>query len=72
MTTEQPKRKKLNTRWRKGAVRYSSDRTIEHARWVRQPDGARRLEKDAPTEARFVERLHQQPGWRNGARVRVA
>lgn len=66
--TDQPKGKKLNSRWRKGAVRYSSERTIEHVRFE-GPARARRTVKDAPTEARFVERLGQQPGWRNGARI---
>jgi hypothetical protein len=63
---------KVNTRWRKGAQRYSTDRTVEHARWVRQPDGGRRLERDAPTEVRYVERAREAPGWRRGARVRQA
>jgi hypothetical protein len=61
---------KLNTRWRKGAQRYRSDRTVEHTRYVRQPDGSRRRKTDAPTEVLFVARLREGEGWRNGARVR--
>jgi hypothetical protein len=61
---------KMNSRWRKGAERFSSKTTVEHARWVKDPNGGRRLEKDAPTEVRFVERCHAQPGWRNGAKIR--
>lgn len=61
---------KMNSRWHKGAQRYSTTRTVEHARWVKGPDGGWRLEKDAPSEARYVERVHAVPGWRSGARVR--
>lgn len=62
--------KKLNTRWRAGAVRYSSERTVEHLRFVRQPDGSFRRKTDAPTEAQFVLRLREPWGWRHGARIR--
>lgn len=62
--------KKLNTRWRKGAQRYSSDRTVEHSRYVKTPDGARRRKTDSPSEVMFVSRMHEPTGWRNGARVR--
>lgn len=54
------KPKKLNSRWRKGAERYSSKRTVED-----------RTHKDAPTEVRYNERRHEQPGWRNGARIKT-
>jgi hypothetical protein len=67
-TAAEPK-KKLNSRWRKGAVRYSSDRTVEHTRYVRQADGSRRRKTDAPTERVFVDRLRDADGFRNGARV---
>lgn len=67
-TTTGP-RKKLNSRWRKHAQRYSSDRTVEQTRYVRQPDGSRRRKTDAPTEVAFVARLREPAGWRNGARV---
>lgn len=70
MTEELKKPKKLNSRWRKGAIRYSSERTIEHTRHVRQADGSRRRETDAPTEARYVERFRDADGWRKGARIR--
>jgi hypothetical protein len=65
-----PPKKKMNSRWRKGAVRYDEKRTVEQTRHVKQPNGSRRRESDAPTEARFVERSHEQPGWFRGARVR--
>lgn len=68
-TAYEPK-KAMNSRWRKGAQRYSSDRTIEHTRYVRQPDGSRRRKTDAPSEVQFVSRLRETFGWRNGARVR--
>jgi hypothetical protein len=61
---------KLNCRWRKGAVRYDTKRTVEQTRFVRQADGSRRRETDAPTEVKFCERVHEQAGWRNGARIR--
>lgn len=63
-------RKRINSRWRKSAQRYSSDRTVEHTRYVRQPDGSRRRKTDAPTEIVFVQRMHEGSDWRHGARVR--
>lgn len=69
MSDTEPKRRKINSRWRKGAQRYPSDRTVEHTRYGRQPDGARRRKTDAPTEAVFVARLHEAEGWRHGARI---
>lgn len=60
---------KPNSRWRKGAERYSTKRTVEDVRHVRDPDGIFRRETDAPTEVRFNDRRHSPPGWRNGARV---
>jgi hypothetical protein len=62
--------RKINSRWRKGAQRYPTDRTVEHTRFVRQPDGARRRKTDAPSEAVFVSRLRESPGFRNVARIR--
>jgi hypothetical protein len=59
----------VNSRWRKGAQRYDTKRTVEQTRFVRQPGGARRRETDAPTEQKFCERVHEQPGWKNGARI---
>ena len=59
----------MNSRWRKGAERYSTKRTVDDTRYVRQPDGACRKEADAPTEARYNERRHSPQGWRNGARI---
>jgi len=61
--------KKINSRWR-GAQRYSTDRTVEHTRHVRQPSGHYRKETDALTEVRFVERMHEANGWRKGARIK--
>ena len=55
---------KLNSRWRKGAERYSPKRTVDDRRLVGD-----RYETDAPTEVRFIERKHSPQGWRNGARV---
>lgn len=63
-------RTNINSRWRKGAQRYRSDRTVEHTRYVRQPDGTRRRKTDAPSEVQFVGRLREADGWRNGARIR--
>jgi hypothetical protein len=64
------KPKKLNSRWRKGAVRYSTERTVEVTRHTQQADGKRRRETDAVSEPRFIERLHEATGWHRGARVR--
>jgi hypothetical protein len=50
--------------------RISNDRTVEHTRFVRQPNGSRRKVTDTPTERVFVERSHEASEWRNGARVR--
>jgi hypothetical protein len=61
---------KMNSRWRKNAQRYSTERTVEHTRFVRQADGSRRRETDAPTEVRYVERVREAEGWRKGARVK--
>jgi hypothetical protein len=70
MTDETTKSTKLNTRWRKGAQRYPSNRTVEHTRYVRQADGSLRRKTDSPSEVIFVSRLRESPGWRNGARVK--
>ena len=43
----------MNSRWRKGAERYSAKRTVEDRRLVGD-----RYENDAPTEVRFIERKH--------------
>ena len=55
---------KMNSRWRKGAERYSAKRTVEDRRLVGD-----RYENDAPAEVRFIERKHSPAGWRNGARI---
>ena len=68
--TEEQKPKKLNSRWRKGAQRYSAERTVDRTRQVRQADGKYRRETDAVTEPRFVESIHEGPEWRKGARIR--
>jgi hypothetical protein len=67
--TEEKKQTKLNSRWRKGAVRFSTKTTVEHTRHTRTPEGIFRRETDSPTEAKYVERFHAAPGWRNGARI---
>lgn len=67
---DKPRKIKMNSRWRKGAQRYSSERTVELAHWVREPDGGRRLERKAVTEILFVQRGHEPYGWKNGAKVR--
>lgn len=61
---------KINSRWRKGAQRYSTERTVDVVSHARQADGKRRREVDSLTEVRFCERTHEQPGWRKGARIR--
>lgn len=68
MSSSNPKIK-INTRWRKGAQRYGST-TVEHTRFVKTSDGARRKKTDSPSEVIFVSRLHEPTGWRNGARVK--
>jgi hypothetical protein len=60
----------MNSRWRKGAQRYDQKRTVEQTRFVKQPTGGYRKETDTPTEQKFCERAHEQPGWKNGARIR--
>jgi hypothetical protein len=60
----------INSRWRKGAQRYSSDRTVESVQWVRNPEGGRRLVRKAVSEVLFVNLAHELPGWRKGARLR--
>jgi hypothetical protein len=65
-----PRKVKMNSRWRKGAQRYSTERTVEQTRFVKQPDGSRRRETDAVAEPRFVDRAHEVAGWRHGAKVR--
>ena len=67
--TEEQKQTKLNSRWRKGAVRFSTKTTVEHTRHVKMPDGSRRRESDSPTEAKYCERFTSAPGWKNGARI---
>ena len=64
--SDELKRKKMNSRWRKGAQRYSSERTVESS----AGDGEGRRSSSRLTEARWVEAQHEQPGWRNGARIR--
>jgi hypothetical protein len=61
---------KLNSRWRKGGVRYDPKRTVEQTRHVRRTDGSVRRETDSPTEVKYCERVHEATGWRNGARIR--
>ena len=65
-----PRSVKMNSRWRKGAQRYDTKRTVEQTRFIKQLDGSRRRETDAPTEVRFVERAHEAAGWRKGARIK--
>jgi hypothetical protein len=60
---------KINSRWRKGAQRYSSKRTVESARWVKDPSFGRRLVRKMVTELLFVEQGHEPYGWRHGARL---
>jgi hypothetical protein len=61
---------KSKSRWRGGAQRYSTTRTVEHASWVPDLGGGLRLVRKMLTEAAFVA-VHREPyGWHNGARVR--
>ncbi len=61
-------KKKLNSRWRKGAVRYSNERMVDDARWVRRGK-FHRLESDSIGEIAFCERRYEGIGWRKGARI---
>lgn len=61
---------KMNSRWRKGAVRYSGDRVVESSHWVRDPLGGKRRVVKAVTEVLFVLQGHEPYGWKNGAKVR--
>jgi hypothetical protein len=54
-----------NTRWRKGAERYSTKRSLDDVRWIK---GVKT--EDSVTEVAFCERRHSSPGWHRGARVR--
>jgi hypothetical protein len=65
-----PEQTKMNCRWRKGAQRYDTKRTVEQTRHVRMADGGFRRESDAPTEVKYCERMHEATGWRHGAKVR--
>jgi len=69
-TTSEPRKIKLRSRWGKNAQRYSSERTVETANWVKEPDGGRRLNRKAVTEILFVQRGHEPYSWKNGAKVR--
>lgn len=66
---------KTNSRWHLPGVvssvpRYDGKRTVETARWVKHPDGGKRLERKAVTEILFVARAAEPYGWKNGAKVR--
>lgn len=63
---------KPNSRWRSGRPRYSSDRTVEDSRQVRDRRGIKRLKRDAPSEVQWCDRRRESFGWRNGARVQPA
>lgn len=69
------KAKSPNSRWRGGQTwaRYSSERTVEHTRHVKNWKGQWRTVTDNPTELKFCERARNAVGvllgWRNGARV---
>lgn len=60
----------MNSRWRKGAQRYDSKRTVESSRWVNDPAFGKRLVRKVVTEVLFVAYAHEPYGWKNGARVR--
>jgi hypothetical protein len=64
--------KKVNSRWGSRGQRYSSDRTVEDSRQVRDRRGVKRLKRDAPSEVQWCERRREAFGWRNGARLRPA
>jgi len=70
MSDAKPKSTKLNSRWRKGAQRYSSERTVDVTRYPKQTDGKRRRETDSASELSFISRSHEATGWHRGARVR--
>lgn len=55
----EPKRKKLNNRWRSGDGRYTESRIVDD-----EQNG------DAVDELTFINRRREGPGWRNGAKLR--
>lgn len=66
---------KLGSRWvgtkqPRKVPRYSPDRSVESAHWVREPGGGRRRVVKAVTEILYVQMGHEPYGWRNGAKVR--
>ena len=61
---------KINSRWRKGAQRYSEKRTVELTRWVKDFAFGHRLVRKVVTEILFVAMGREPYGWKNGAKVR--
>jgi hypothetical protein len=57
---------KPNSRWRKGAERYSSKTTVERTTLGKD----RRRETNSLTEAKACEQAKERSGWKNGARIR--
>ena len=60
----------INSRWSASFRRYSSDRFVDHVRYVRNCDGRHVLKIDTVTEVAYVASFSEQPGWHHGARVR--
>lgn len=60
--------KGANSRWLKGRIRVSTERTLEDGRWVRHGSGWR-FETEQVTERAWVDRRKESEGWRNGAKV---
>jgi hypothetical protein len=56
---------KPNSRWRKGAERYSSKTTVERTTLGKD----RRRETNSLTEAKACEQARESLGWFKGARV---
>ena len=64
-------KKKPNSRWNKGAERYSAQKFVEASRWEKMPDGSRRRVEENVSQADYAKRFADQHGWHGGAKVRV-
>ena len=61
--------RKVNSRWSRVDLRYSTSRTVEHTHYARNRRGVLVLKVDSPTEPVYCERMHETYPWRKGARV---
>lgn len=67
----EPKKRKLNSRWRRPNLRYSTERKIERARWARNGRRAWRLSIDSVSEVGYCREIREAAGFHRGARVRM-